>query len=116
MFLPFVKEEEGCTVLQTEKNNRTRLEVMKEHKKKRMEDLKSLVAKDRELCGIMCTSPFGIDQESVPSLQQLKTYESYLDDLTKEKVSLLISLIIYSKFHQVQTSFFSSRSAAMMSL
>uniref|UniRef100_H3D847 Protein regulator of cytokinesis 1a n=1 Tax=Tetraodon nigroviridis TaxID=99883 RepID=H3D847_TETNG len=81
---PF-EEEEGCTVLQMEKNNRTRLEVMKEHKKKRIEELKSLVAKDRELCRIICTSPFSIDQDSVPSLQQLKTYHAYLDDLTKEK-------------------------------
>lgn len=85
-FLHCLKEEEGCTMLQMEKNSRTRLEVMKEHKKQRMEELKGLVAKDRELCGIMCTTPFCIDHDSVPSLQQLKTYHAYLDDLTKEKV------------------------------
>lgn len=89
-FCIFAKEEEGCTVLQIEKNNRTRLELMKEHKKKRMEELKSLVAKDRELCGIMCTTPYGIDKDSVPSLQQLTALKAYLDDLTKEKVSLFI--------------------------
>ncbi|TNN00201.1 hypothetical protein fugu_011447 [Takifugu bimaculatus] len=83
--LPPFEEEEGCTVLQIEKNNRTRLELMKEHKKKRMEELKSLVAKDRELCGIMCTTPYGIDKDSVPSLQQLTALKAYLDDLTKEK-------------------------------
>lgn len=81
-----VEEEEGCTMLQMEKNSRTRLEVMKEHKKQRMEELKGLIAKDRELCGIMCTKPFGIDHDSVPSLQQLKNYHAYLDDLNKEKV------------------------------
>lgn len=96
-----MKEEEGCTVLQMEKNNRTRLEVMKEHKKKRMEELKSLIAKDRELCRIICTSPFSIDQDSVPSLQQLKAYQAYLDGLTKEKVLLSIAFIISSKFYQV---------------
>lgn len=101
-----MKEEEGCTVLQMEKNNRTRLEVMKEHKKKRMEELKGLIAKDRELCRIICTTPFSIDQDSVPSLQQLKTYQAYLDDLTKEKVSLFISFIISSKFYQFLTCFF----------
>lgn len=84
-------------MLQMEKNNRTRLEVMKEHKKKRMEELKSLIVKDRELCRIICTTPFSIDQDSVPSLQQLKTYQAYLDDLTKEKVPLFISFIISSK-------------------
>lgn len=87
-----MKEEEGCTMLQMEKNSRTRLEVMKEHKRQRMEELKGLIAKDRELCGIMCTTPFCIDEDSVPSLEQLKTYHAYLDDLTKEKVLLTFYL------------------------
>ncbi|KAM4734332.1 protein regulator of cytokinesis 1-like [Anableps anableps] len=83
--LPPFEEEEGCTILQMEKNCRTRVEVMKEHKKKRLEELKSLVAKDRELCDIMCTTPFSIDQYSVPSVKQLEDYRTYLDDLNKEK-------------------------------
>ncbi|XP_040893967.1 protein regulator of cytokinesis 1-like isoform X1 [Toxotes jaculatrix] len=83
--LPPFEEEEGCTMLQMEKNSRTRLEVMKEHKKQRMEELKGLIVKDRELCDIMCTTPFSIDQDSIPSLKQLETYHAYLDDLTKEK-------------------------------
>ncbi|XP_042352314.1 protein regulator of cytokinesis 1-like [Plectropomus leopardus] len=83
--LPPFEEEDGCTMLQMEKNSRTRLEVMKEHKKQRMDELKGLVGKDRELCDIMCTTPFCIDQESVPSLKQLEAYRAYLDDLTKEK-------------------------------
>ncbi|XP_070763557.1 protein regulator of cytokinesis 1-like isoform X1 [Enoplosus armatus] len=82
--LPAFEEEDGCTILQMEKNSRTRLEVMKEHKKQRMEELKGLVDKDRELCDIMCTTPFCIDQD-IPSLQQLETYRAYLDNLTKEK-------------------------------
>ncbi|XP_022612059.1 protein regulator of cytokinesis 1-like isoform X3 [Seriola dumerili] len=83
--LPPFEEEDGCTMLQMEKNSRTRLEVMKEHKKQRMEELKGLIVKDRELCDIMCTTPFCIDQESIPSLKQLEAYHAYLDDLTKEK-------------------------------
>lgn len=75
-------------MLQMEKNSRTRLEVMKEHKKQRMEELKSLIVRDRELCGIMCTTMFCIDQDSVPSLPQLKAFNVYLDDLAKEKVLL----------------------------
>ena len=73
-------------MLQMEKNSRTRLEALREQKKQRMEELKGLIGKDRELCDIMCTTPFCIDQKSVPSLQQLETYRTYLDDLTKEKV------------------------------
>uniref|UniRef100_A0A3Q1F1T8 Protein regulator of cytokinesis 1a n=1 Tax=Acanthochromis polyacanthus TaxID=80966 RepID=A0A3Q1F1T8_9TELE len=83
--LPLFEEEEGCTVLQMEKNSRTQLEVMREHKKQRMEEIKSLKTKDRELCDIMCTTPFSIDHNSVPSLKQLEAYRAYLDELTKEK-------------------------------
>ncbi|KAM9853918.1 protein regulator of cytokinesis 1-like [Aulostomus maculatus] len=83
--LPPFEEEDGCTMLQLEKNSRTRLEVMKEHKRQRVEELKGLIVKDRELCDIMCTTPFCIDQESIPSLKQLEAYHAYLDDLTKEK-------------------------------
>ncbi|XP_005728032.1 protein regulator of cytokinesis 1-like isoform X1 [Pundamilia nyererei] len=81
---PF-EEEDGCSMLQMEKNCRTHLEVMKEHKKQRMEELKGLVVKDRELCDVMCTTPFCINQDSVPSLTQLESYRAYVDDLTKEK-------------------------------
>lgn len=83
-------------MLQLEKNSRTRLELMKEHKKQRMEELRGLVSKDQELCEILCTSPFSIDHSSVPSLEQLETYKAYLDDLTKEKV--MIVLLFFSIF------------------
>ncbi|TMS05069.1 Protein regulator of cytokinesis 1 [Larimichthys crocea] len=83
--MPPFEEEDGCTMLQMEKNSRTRLEVLKERKKQRLEELKSLICKDRELCNIMCTTQFCIDPDSVPSVQQLETYRAYLDDLTKEK-------------------------------
>ncbi|MEQ2197311.1 hypothetical protein XENOCAPTIV_027390, partial [Xenoophorus captivus] len=81
------RDEEGCTILQMEKSCRTRVEVMKGHKNQRMEELKGLAAKDCELCDIMCTTPFSIDQNSVPSVKQLETYRTYLDDLMKEKVA-----------------------------
>ncbi|XP_077939472.1 protein regulator of cytokinesis 1 [Gasterosteus aculeatus] len=83
--LPSFEEEDGCTMLQMEKNSRTRLEVMKGHKKQRMEELKGLVSKDRELCGILSTTPFYIDTDCTPSLKQLEAYHAYMDDLTKEK-------------------------------
>ncbi|XP_038147226.1 protein regulator of cytokinesis 1-like [Cyprinodon tularosa] len=83
--LPPFEEEEGCTILQMEKDCRTRVEVLKEQKKQRLDELKVLVAKDRELCDIMCTTPFTIDQNLVPSVQQLQAYSSFLDERTKEK-------------------------------
>ncbi|XP_074534446.1 protein regulator of cytokinesis 1-like isoform X2 [Halichoeres trimaculatus] len=83
--LPPFEEEDGCTMLQMEKNNRKRLEVMKENKRQRMGELQGLISKDRELCDIMCTTPFCIDHDSVPSLDQLESYHAYINDLTKEK-------------------------------
>uniref|UniRef100_A0A673C9H7 Protein regulator of cytokinesis 1-like n=1 Tax=Sphaeramia orbicularis TaxID=375764 RepID=A0A673C9H7_9TELE len=106
-------EEDGCTMLQMEKNYRTKLEVMKEHKRQRLEELKRLTAKDCELCDIMCTTPFSINKNSLPSLTQLEAYRAYLDELTKEKrrhlefVSLKkeIALCMNDLEQQPETSF-----------
>ena len=75
-------------MLQLEKDIRSRLEVMMKQKSQRVKDLKTLYKQDRELCDIMCSVPFCIDMDSVPSLEQLDSYHSYLNDLTKEKVRL----------------------------
>lgn len=102
-------------MLQMDKNSRTRLQVMREHKKQRMEELSSLTAKDSELCDILCTKPFSIDQESVPSLNQLEAYRAYLDKLTKEKVLLnfLSFLVTYCiVFNVVVTNMFDVFSGA----
>lgn len=85
LHLPPFEDEVGCTILQIEKNSRTQLEGLKEHKRQRLDELKSLIVKDGELCDIMSTSPFSIDKDSVPSLKQLEAYRAYLDDLTKQK-------------------------------
>nr|XP_057931120.1 protein regulator of cytokinesis 1-like isoform X1 [Doryrhamphus excisus] len=112
--MPFFEEEEGCSMLKMEKNSQMRVKVMKAHRKQRMNDLKDLVEKDRELCDIMCTKPFSINHESVPSLKQLETYRTYLDDLTKEKekrhdqfvsVKKEIMVCMEDLEHQPETSF-----------
>uniref|UniRef100_A0A7N8XVV1 Protein regulator of cytokinesis 1 n=1 Tax=Mastacembelus armatus TaxID=205130 RepID=A0A7N8XVV1_9TELE len=77
--------KDGCTMLQKEKSRRIHLELMKERKRERMDELKDLIVKDCELCDIMCTTPFCIDRNSVPSLNQLETYRAYIEDLTKKK-------------------------------
>ncbi|XP_024859398.1 protein regulator of cytokinesis 1 isoform X2 [Kryptolebias marmoratus] len=82
---PPFEEEDGCTILQLEKDSRTRLEMLEKHKKQRMEELKDLFDKDRELCDDMCMTPFSIDKSAVPSAKQLEAYRAYIDDLTKEK-------------------------------
>lgn len=82
--LPPYEEKMGSTVLEQEDDCRKRLKMMQEHKKQRMEELKSLIVKDRELCDIMCTTPFNIDKNAVPSLKQLESYHAFLDEQTKE--------------------------------
>uniref|UniRef100_A0A8C7GJ45 Protein regulator of cytokinesis 1 n=1 Tax=Oncorhynchus kisutch TaxID=8019 RepID=A0A8C7GJ45_ONCKI len=81
---PF-EEDEGRTMLQLEKDIRSRLEVIMKQKSQRVKELKRLSKQDRELCDIMCSVPFCIDMDMVPSLEQLDSYRSYLNDLTKEK-------------------------------
>ncbi|XP_055789153.1 protein regulator of cytokinesis 1-like isoform X1 [Salvelinus fontinalis] len=81
---PF-EEDEGRTMLQLEKDIRSRLEVMMKQKSQRVKELKTLSKQDRELCDIMCSVPFCIDMDTVPSLEQLDSYRSYLKDLTEEK-------------------------------
>ncbi|XP_077425415.1 protein regulator of cytokinesis 1-like isoform X2 [Vanacampus margaritifer] len=85
---PFEEEEEaenGFTVLQLEKNIRTRVEMMTKRKMQRMDDLKSLAVQDRDLCDSMDSTPFGIDLESVPTPRQLDEYRAHVHFLTKEK-------------------------------
>ncbi|XP_071610123.1 protein regulator of cytokinesis 1 isoform X2 [Heliangelus exortis] len=81
---PFEAEEES-TILQMEKNLRTRVEVMLKQKRERKQELKSLQEQDRDLCDILCTTPFGIDSNAVPSLEDLDRYRRHLAALTEEK-------------------------------
>uniref|UniRef100_A0A663DW55 Protein regulator of cytokinesis 1 n=1 Tax=Aquila chrysaetos chrysaetos TaxID=223781 RepID=A0A663DW55_AQUCH len=81
---PFEAEEES-TILQMEKNLRTRVEVMLKQKRDRKQELKTLQEQDRDLCDILCTTPFCIDSTAVPSLEDLDRYRRHLASLTAEK-------------------------------
>ncbi|XP_068814519.1 protein regulator of cytokinesis 1 isoform X1 [Struthio camelus] len=81
---PFEAEEES-TILQLEKDLRTRVEVMLKQKRDRKQELKTLQEQDRDLCDILCTSPFCIDSNAVPSLEELDRYRRHLASLTAEK-------------------------------
>ena len=82
--MPPFHEAEGTTMLQLEKDRRTRLEVMLKHKKQRLDDLQALVDKDCELCDILCATPFCIERDRVPSIEQLDGFRSHVADLVKE--------------------------------
>ncbi|XP_009319773.1 PREDICTED: protein regulator of cytokinesis 1-like [Pygoscelis adeliae] len=77
--------EEESTILQMEKNLRTRVEVMLKQKRDRKQELKTLQEQDRDLCDILCTTPFCIDSNAVPSLEDLDRYRRHLASLTAEK-------------------------------
>ncbi|KAM6125418.1 protein regulator of cytokinesis 1 [Phoenicopterus ruber ruber] len=81
---PFEAEKES-TILQMEKNLRTRVEVMLKQKRDRKQELKTLQEQDRDLCDILCTTPFCIDSNAVPSLEDLDRYRRHLASLTAEK-------------------------------
>uniref|UniRef100_A0A8C0EHH0 Protein regulator of cytokinesis 1 n=1 Tax=Bubo bubo TaxID=30461 RepID=A0A8C0EHH0_BUBBB len=76
---------EESTILQMEKNLRTRVEVMLKQKRDRKHELKTLQEQDRDLCDILCTTPFCIDSNAVPSLEDLDRYRRHLASLATEK-------------------------------
>ncbi|GCC33812.1 protein regulator of cytokinesis 1b isoform X2 [Chiloscyllium punctatum] len=77
--------EEDCTMLQLEKDLRTRLEVLLKQKKERMLKLKSLKDQDEELCDILCATAYPIDADAVPSLEQLDAFQEHIASLNVEK-------------------------------
>lgn len=83
----FPQEDEDCTILQLEKDMRTRVEVMLKQKKERIQELKQLKQRDQELCDILCMSPYFIDSQ-VPSLDELDQFRRHLASLCAEKVAL----------------------------
>uniref|UniRef100_A0A8C0GUY8 Protein regulator of cytokinesis 1 n=1 Tax=Chelonoidis abingdonii TaxID=106734 RepID=A0A8C0GUY8_CHEAB len=81
---PF-KEEEESTILQLEKDLRTRLEVMLKQKRERKQELKTLQERDQDLCDLLCMTPYSIDSNSVPSLEELDCFRRHLAALAAEK-------------------------------
>ncbi|NXU45506.1 PRC1 regulator, partial [Drymodes brunneopygia] len=81
---PF-ETEEASSILQMEKNLRTRVETLRKCKRDRTQELKALHEQDQDLCDILCTSPFSIDTGSVPSLEDLDRYRRHVASLNSLK-------------------------------
>lgn len=90
-----LQEEEGLCILQQEINLRTQLEALKMEKTQRMRQLKLLLEQDQDLCDILCSMPFGIAPDSVPSLEQLENFQQHISNQNKEKVRSLILVIVF---------------------
>lgn len=82
------QEDDGLSMLQLEKEIRTRLKVMLKQKNQRVSELKSLIQQDRELCDILCDNPHSIHPDSVPSAEQLNEYRQHIVSRNQEKVTL----------------------------
>ncbi|XP_069722886.1 protein regulator of cytokinesis 1 isoform X2 [Phaenicophaeus curvirostris] len=81
---PYEAEEEN-SILQMEKNLRSRMDVLLKQKTDRMRELKTLIEQDQDLCDLLCTTPFCIDSNVVPSLDDLDRYRRHLASLNSEK-------------------------------
>ncbi|XP_074522514.1 protein regulator of cytokinesis 1b isoform X2 [Halichoeres trimaculatus] len=83
--LPLFEEESGITMLQQEKNIRTQVEALMKEKTQRMQQLKVLLEQDQDLCDILCSMPYGIAADSVPSLEQLEDFRQHVANQNEEK-------------------------------
>uniref|UniRef100_A0A3Q1EQ28 Protein regulator of cytokinesis 1b n=1 Tax=Acanthochromis polyacanthus TaxID=80966 RepID=A0A3Q1EQ28_9TELE len=83
--LPVFEEEEGISMLQQEKNIRTQVEALLKEKTQRMQQLKLLLEQDQDLVDIMCSIPYGIAPDSVPSMEQLENFRQHIANQNAEK-------------------------------
>ncbi|KAG8145324.1 putative Protein regulator of cytokinesis 1 isoform 1 protein [Naja naja] len=82
---PF-QEEEEATILQLEKDLRTRVQVMLKQKHERRQELRTLQERDQELAGLLGRAPYSIgNSEDVPSLADLDHFRRHLAALAAEK-------------------------------
>ncbi|XP_062275648.1 protein regulator of cytokinesis 1b [Scomber scombrus] len=83
--LPVFEDEAGISMLQQEKNIRTEVEALTKEKTQRMQRLKTLLEQDQDLCDILCSMPYGIAPDSVPSLEQLENFQEHISNQNAEK-------------------------------
>lgn len=73
-------------MLQQEKNIRTQVEALQKEKACRMQQLKLLQEQDHDLCDILCSMPYGISPDCVPSLEGLENFRQHVTNQNAEKV------------------------------
>ncbi|KAG5270174.1 hypothetical protein AALO_G00189610 [Alosa alosa] len=83
--LPPFEEDESQTMLHQEKTIRMRVSAMVEEKSQRMRHLKALTDQDQDLCDLLCSEPFPIAPDRVPSTEQLEKYKQHIAQLSAER-------------------------------
>ncbi|KAK7110254.1 hypothetical protein V1264_014161 [Littorina saxatilis] len=83
--VPTVKVSEHLSMVQREKELRTRLENLNREKQERLKKLKMLHERDQHLCDTLCTTPYYVPTNMVPSKEQLQELEAHVRGLEAEK-------------------------------
>lgn len=81
-----LQEEKGISMLQQEKNLRAQAEALVAEKANRVQRLRTLLEQEQDLCDILCSVPYGIAADSVPSVEQLENFHQHLQRQSEEKV------------------------------
>ncbi|KAI8513726.1 PREDICTED: protein regulator of cytokinesis 1-like isoform X1 [Branchiostoma belcheri] len=85
LHVPVYEPEEGLSILTLEKELRTRVDTLAKEKHDRMKQLSSLREKEQQLCDALCTTPFYIAPDTVPSNDQLAKLRQHISTLQTEK-------------------------------
>ena len=101
-------------MLQLEKEIRTRVEALVLEKSQRVQQLKALMEQDHDLCDILCSMPYRVNEDSVPSLEQLEGFREHVTNQMAEKVGITkplvrMNLFIYFTFRQCQERYIGGR-------
>ncbi|XP_027716891.1 protein regulator of cytokinesis 1-like [Vombatus ursinus] len=83
---PFLEREE-TTMLELEQDLQTQIEELKRQKEERLQEQKLLQEQDQKLCEILCVLPYGLDNDSVLSIEELNQFRNYLAALEETKAS-----------------------------
>lgn len=83
--LPDFKSGVGLTIMQQEKELRVELNRLKKLKHERIKVLKDLQIVEQELCDQLCSTPYYIPSNSIPSSEQLSELEEHIKTLEDEK-------------------------------
>lgn len=81
-------------MLQQEKNIRTQVEALMKEKTQRKQQLKVLLEQDQDLCDVLCSMPYGIAPDSVPTPDQLKSFSQHIVNQNAEKVGACCSDVL----------------------
>lgn len=81
----FQLSDDDMTVMQREKCLRLQLNKLKQEKRQRNQDLRDLQSVEQTLCDQLCSIPYYIPTNSIPSEQQLTELRHHIQSLKEEK-------------------------------